>query len=473
MLTNLSWAQTPTNGERLANAAIDEFEHMVNSIPFGSEWEIMLTGEERTWCSQTAWKFDDRVTTSAVTRFEVPSLWQPHICQVIDDIEFFFTPGGGGYGFCDFLTPKQQEEEVRRWVPVDIIYPGSIPLFQEVRFRGGGQWASARSFWRSSDGDMWEECEPCGVEKQFEFTKSVGLGESTGSFAIDGSGNYGGDEITSADSKRTCVIHHSNGMVSSEESDCPGSGDFIPALVTENWGPFALSEGTFLITKEEYPKDGYQSQRKREITLRMIRPRDPIVVVDYQKCKHCDDNNFCTRDTYSPGAGCAYKIDDSLVPPQNSPNDCKQQVCKSGSVDTIHDPSEERVPGGDYPHDCFLGTTCQCDDTETPLEDIPPDEHDCLKYICRSCNSTAIPDDSEEPLDEAPDPHDCVKLACFDGRPTDKPDKTESPLSAAEICCEGRSYEKYPASEPGKQLICVGQGWEEHIELVPISIVPP
>lgn len=186
----------------------------------------------------------------------------------------------------------------------------------------------------------------------------------------------------------------------------------------------------------------------------------------------CDDRNTCTRDRCEDAAGCVHRIDDSLIPPQQSPNDCKQQVCRSGSVVTIHDSSEERITGGDYPHDCFLGTTCQCDDTETPLEDIPPDKHDCFKYVCRNCNSTAIPDDAEEPIDEAPDPRDCVKLVCLDGNPTDMPDKSERPLSADEICCEGISYEKYPASEPGKQFTCVGQGWEEHIELIPISAAP-
>ena len=183
----------------------------------------------------------------------------------------------------------------------------------------------------------------------------------------------------------------------------------------------------------------------------------------------CSDENACTRDICDYAVGCMNEIDDTLTPPQQSPNDCKRQICRNGSVTTINDPTEERVPAGDYPHDCFLGTTCQCDDTETPLEDIPPDPHDCIKYICRNCNPTGVPSDSEEPIEESPDPHDCVKLVCLDGNPTDMPDKTETPLSTDEICCEGLLYEKYPTSEPGKQIICIGQGWGERIELVPIS----
>src|SRR5690348_15475205 len=62
----------------------------------------------------------------------------------------------------------------------------------------------------------------------------------------------------------------------------------------------------------------------------------------------CDDQNPCTVDSCSQGA-CQSVADDTLVPAQAAPDDCKRQVCQGGAVTDVSDDAE--IPQG-APDDC-------------------------------------------------------------------------------------------------------------------------
>jgi hypothetical protein len=168
---------------------------------------------------------------------------------------------------------------------------------------------------------------------------------------------------------------------------------------------------------------------------------------------NCDDSNPCTKDAYVPGVGCTHENvpDDSIALPQVSPNDCIKEVCRNGKITSINDPSEVRQNPFDVSDDCFLGTTCQPDDTEVPGQDSP---NDCKRQICQNGLIITVIDDSETPIESSPDPHDCLKLICYNGRPYETGDDTEEPPVQEsphdcwkQICLDGEVFAEPDDSE--------------------------
>ncbi len=69
----------------------------------------------------------------------------------------------------------------------------------------------------------------------------------------------------------------------------------------------------------------------------------------------CDDANPCTDDVCDAVAGCLNPVNDALVPPQNSPADCRRETCSGGTVVSRIDDTETPSDGVDCTDDRCSG----------------------------------------------------------------------------------------------------------------------
>jgi hypothetical protein len=126
--------------------------------------------------------------------------------------------------------------------------------------------------------------------------------------------------------------------------------------------------------------------------------------------------------------------DNGQTPPQNAPDDCKQEICLFGGVHSI--PANE-TPAQDSPNDCrtqicLLGSVLSVGNSgETPVQNAPDD---CRQEICTPLGfAISVPADEARPQN-APD--DCYKEICLLGFPVSVPDLGETPPQNAPDDCK-------------------------------------
>src|SRR5262249_45586156 len=78
-----------------------------------------------------------------------------------------------------------------------------------------------------------------------------------------------------------------------------------------------------------------------------------------------------------------------------------------------------------------VGTNCTPDNSQTPPQNSPTD---CKKEVCASGSVTSIPDNSEQPTD--------VCKQCAGGSPTSRPDGS-TPADANSCCFQGQRLDKF------------------------------
>jgi hypothetical protein len=64
-----------------------------------------------------------------------------------------------------------------------------------------------------------------------------------------------------------------------------------------------------------------------------------------------DDGNACTADVCKDGQ-CDHPPDDSKIPPQNDPGDCKKEICQGGDIVSVED-TTEKAPVNDWAEEKF------------------------------------------------------------------------------------------------------------------------
>ncbi len=101
------------------------------------------------------------------------------------------------------------------------------------------------------------------------------------------------------------------------------------------------------------------------------------------------------------------------------------------------------------------GSNCVADDTQVPAQNSPVD---CKKEVCSGGSKVSQANDAEQPSQKSPT--DCKKEVCSGGSVTSQPDNTEKPTEICKECKNGKAENRPNGSTPSDPDKCCFDGQE-------------